>query len=58
MSWALSLPGVTGIATPGDVGLLGMVIAAEADRMTDADEAAQVLGAEPAYSSPFVDMPW
>ncbi len=58
VSWALSLPGATGIATPGDVGLLGMVIAAEADRMIDADEAAQVLGAEPAYSSPFLDMPW
>ena len=57
VSWALSLPGVTGIATPGDVGLLGMVVEAERSRI-DADEAATVLGAEPAYSSPFIDMPW
>ena len=26
VSWALSLPGVTGLATPGDVRLLGMVV--------------------------------
>ena len=39
VSWALSLPGVTGLATPGDVGLLGMVIEAERSRI-DADEAA------------------
>ena len=29
VSWALSLPGVTGLATPGDVRLLGMVVEAE-----------------------------
>lgn len=57
VSWALSLPVVTGIATPGDVGLLGMVVAAERDRVP-VDEAARVLGAEPVYSSPFLDMPW
>lgn len=57
VSWALSLPGVTGIATPGDVGLLGKVIEAERARI-DPDEAARVLGAEPAFSSPFLDMPW
>jgi len=56
VSWALSLPVVTGLATPGDVGLLAMVIEAERDRV-DADEAARVLGAESAYSSPFIDMP-
>jgi len=55
VSWALSLPGVTGLATPGDVGLLGMVIEAERSRI-DQDEAARLLGAEPAYSSPFLDM--
>jgi aryl-alcohol dehydrogenase-like predicted oxidoreductase len=55
VSWALALPGVTGLATPGDVGLLGMVVAAELSRI-DADEAARALGAEPAYSSPFLDM--
>lgn len=57
VSWALSLPVVTAIATPGDVGLLGMVVEAERSRM-DPDDAARVLGAEPAYSSPFLDMPW
>ena len=57
VSWALSLPVVTAIATPGDVGLLGMVVEAERSRM-DPDEAARVLGAEPTYSSPFIDMPW
>jgi hypothetical protein len=56
VSWALSLPVVTGLATPGDVRLLGMVIDAERSRM-DADEAAEVLGGEPVYSSPFIDMP-
>jgi aryl-alcohol dehydrogenase-like predicted oxidoreductase len=56
VSWALSLPGVTGLATPGDVSLLGMVVAAERDRV-DPDDGARTLGAEPAYSSPFVDMP-
>lgn len=56
VSWALSLPVVTGLATPGDVGLLGLVVEAERSRM-DVDEAARVLGAEPAYSSPFIDMP-
>jgi aryl-alcohol dehydrogenase-like predicted oxidoreductase len=55
VSWALSLPGVTGLATPGDVSLLGMVVEAERSRI-EADEAARVLGAEPAYSSPFLDM--
>lgn len=57
VSWALALPVVAGIATPGDVGLLGMVVEAERHRVPVA-EAAAVLGAEPAYSSPFLDMPW
>jgi len=56
VSWALSLPVVTGLATPGDVRLLGMVIEAERSR-TGVGEAADVLAAEPAYSSPFIDMP-
>ena len=55
VSWALALPGVTGLATPGDVSLLGMVVEAERSRI-EPDEAARVLGAEPAYSSPFLDM--
>lgn len=57
VSWALSLPVVAGLATPGDVRLLGMVVEAERSRV-GVDEAAAVLGAEPAYSSPFLDMPW
>lgn len=57
VSWALSLPVVTGLATPGDVGLLGLVVEAERSRM-DPDDAARVLGAEPVFSSPFLDMPW
>ncbi len=56
VSWALSLPVVTGLATPGDVRLLGMVVEAERSR-TSVGEAADVLEAEPAYSSPFIDMP-
>ena len=56
VSWALSLPVVTGLATPGDVRLLGMVVEAERSR-TGVAEAEDVLGAEDAYSSPFVDMP-
>ena len=56
VSWALSLPVVTGLATPGDVGLLGMVVEAERSR-TAVDEAAEVLDGEAVYSSPFVDMP-
>lgn len=56
VSWALSLPVVTGLATPGDVGLLGMVVEAERSRIGP-DEAAETLGAEPAYSSPFIDIP-
>jgi predicted aldo/keto reductase-like oxidoreductase len=56
VSWVLSLPVVTGLATPGDVGLLGMVIEAERARIAP-DEAAEVLGAEPVYSSPFIDIP-
>lgn len=57
VSWALALPVVTAIATPGDVRLLGMVVAAEGARM-EQEDAARVLGAEPVLSSPFLDMPW
>ena len=57
VSWALDLPVATGIATPGDVRLLGTVVEAERSRIS-VDEAAEVLGAESAYSSPFISMPW
>ena len=56
VSWALSLPVATGIATPGDVGLLPLVVEAERHRV-DPAEATVVLAADPAYSSPFLDMP-
>jgi aryl-alcohol dehydrogenase-like predicted oxidoreductase len=56
VSWVLDHPEVTGIATPGEVALLGTVIAAEADRVSR-EEAEAVLEREPAYSSPFLDMP-
>ena len=44
VSWALSLPGVTGLATPGDVRLLGMVVEAERSRI-EPDEAARARSA-------------
>lgn len=56
VSWALSLPVATGIATPGDVRLLQLVVEAERHRV-DPAEATAVLAADPAYSSPFLDMP-
>jgi hypothetical protein len=57
VSWALAHEEITGLATPGDVGLLGAVIAAEADRM-DASEAAGALAVVPDFSSPFLSMPF
>ncbi|HTE74347.1 MAG TPA: aldo/keto reductase [Actinomycetes bacterium] len=56
VSWALSLPVATGIATPGDVRLLPLVVEAERHRV-DPGAATTVLAADPAYSSPFLDMP-
>ncbi len=56
VSWVLAHEEITGLATPGDVRLLRHVVAAERDRMSVAD-AEQVLGADPAYSSPFENMP-
>lgn len=56
ISWLLARDGITGLATPGDVGLLAKVVHAEAHRI-DPTEAARVLGALPEYSSPFIDIP-
>jgi len=56
VSWALSLPVAAGIATPGDVRLLPLVVEAERHRV-DPGAATTVLAADPAYSSPFLDMP-
>jgi hypothetical protein len=56
VSWVLAHDEVTGIATPGDVRLLDLVIRAEADRMDPLDAGA-LLSDEPTYSSPFISMP-
>ncbi|MDQ1645240.1 MAG: hypothetical protein QOJ50_1424 [Cryptosporangiaceae bacterium] len=59
VTWVLSHPEVTGIATAGDVRLLPLIVEAEkrAGPMSVAD-AEQVLAGAPAYSSPFITMPF
>jgi aryl-alcohol dehydrogenase-like predicted oxidoreductase len=57
VSWVLAHEEVTGLATAGDVGLLGMLLAAERDRV-DVAEAERRLADDDEYSSPFVAMPW
>jgi aryl-alcohol dehydrogenase-like predicted oxidoreductase len=58
VTWVLSHPEVTGIATPGDVHLLPLVVEAERQAgALSAAEAEQVLAKAPAYSSPFIDIP-
>ncbi len=56
-SWVLAHEELTGMTTPGDVRLLGLLLAAERDRLP-LDEARQVLDELPDYSSPFVNMPF
>jgi hypothetical protein len=56
VSWVLSRDEVTGIATPGDVRLLDMVLDAERNRITPA-EAERQLASDRDYSSPFLAMP-
>ena len=58
MAWVLSHPEVTGIATPGDVRLLPLVIEAER-RLGEIglEQAEQVLGRASDYSSPFINIP-
>jgi predicted aldo/keto reductase-like oxidoreductase len=58
VAWVLSHPEVTGVATPGDVRLLPLVVEAERhlDELTR-DEAGTVLARADAYSSPFIDIP-
>jgi aryl-alcohol dehydrogenase-like predicted oxidoreductase len=56
VSWVLSHAEITGLATPGDVHLLGQVIAAEANRI-DRAAAEEVLAGATSYSSPFIDIP-
>jgi aryl-alcohol dehydrogenase-like predicted oxidoreductase len=58
VAWVLSRPEVTGLATPGDVRLLPLLVRAEADRHgVAATDAEATLRDEPAYSSPFIDIP-
>jgi aryl-alcohol dehydrogenase-like predicted oxidoreductase len=56
-SWVLAHEELTGMTTPGDVRLLGLLLAAERERVP-LDEARQVLAELPDYSSPFVTMPF
>jgi aryl-alcohol dehydrogenase-like predicted oxidoreductase len=56
VSWVLAHQEITGLATPGDVRLLGMVVRAEAERIGREEAEAALLSA-PAYSSPFIDIP-
>lgn len=59
VTWVLGRQEVTGLATPGDVRLLPLVIRAEQERHSLDSEAAEgLLRGEQAYSSPFVSMPF
>ncbi len=55
VSWVLAHDEITGLATAGDVRLLGMMVAAEAERQ-DVGEAEQALSGDADYSSPFLHM--
>jgi predicted aldo/keto reductase-like oxidoreductase len=58
VAWVLAHPEVTGIATPGDVRLLALVIEAERHLAeTSLAEAEEVLARAPDYSSPFINIP-
>lgn len=56
VSWSLARDEISGIAMAGDVGLIGLQLRAEADRMPAADAEA-LLEAIPTYSSPFLRQP-
>jgi aryl-alcohol dehydrogenase-like predicted oxidoreductase len=59
VAWTLAHQGVTGIATPGDVRLLPMLIEAERRLgQTSLAAAEEVLARAADYSSPFVNMPF
>jgi aryl-alcohol dehydrogenase-like predicted oxidoreductase len=62
VSWALSFPQITGIPTAGDVRLLPALLRAEeASESISREQAEDMLEpsfADPAYSSPFIAMPW
>lgn len=59
VSWVLSRPEVTGIATPGDTRLLPLLVRAEQERHDlGAEMAEEQLRDEPEYSSPFISIPF
>jgi aryl-alcohol dehydrogenase-like predicted oxidoreductase len=59
VGWLLAHPEVTGLATPGDVRLLPLVVEAERQLGRAGPGAAEaVLARTPDYSSPFLDMPF
>ncbi|MDX6223266.1 MAG: hypothetical protein QOD91_2320 [Frankiales bacterium] len=62
VSWVLSFPQITGIATAGDVRLLPALLRAEeASAQISREQAEEMLApafADEAYSSPFIAMPW
>lgn len=55
VSWVLAHEEVTGLATAGDVRLLGMIVEAERDRMP-VEAAETLLAGDDEYSSPFLHM--
>jgi aryl-alcohol dehydrogenase-like predicted oxidoreductase len=57
VSFVLAREEVTGIPLVGDVGLIGTMIEAEKRRMP-LEEAEELLSRAPAYSSPFISMPF
>ncbi|MCW2766894.1 MAG: aldo/keto reductase [Nocardioides sp.] len=57
VSWVLGHDEVTGIPTAGDVGLLGMMLEAERNRVSP-DQAERQLASDVDYSSPFIAMPF
>ena len=57
VSWVLAHKEITGLATAGDIRLLRATITAEQNRIP-VEEAEAVLSGDPAYSSPFVSMPF
>jgi aryl-alcohol dehydrogenase-like predicted oxidoreductase len=56
VSWVLAHEEVTGLATPGDVRLLRLVVRAERERLST-EEAEAVLAGVEDYASPFAAMP-
>jgi aryl-alcohol dehydrogenase-like predicted oxidoreductase len=56
VSWVLAHEEITGLATAGDVRLLGMIIEAERSRL-DPSDAELALMDDAEYSSPFLNMP-